>query len=181
MPNYKRAHYGRTYFFTVVTYKRAPIFREKSAIDLLRSVTRDVRSLRPFDIDAMVVLPEHLHCIWTLPEEDIDYSKRWGMIKAAFTKNLQNGHGSINPQNASRIKRHEAENWQRRFWEHQIRDDHDYQSHCDYIHYNPVKHGLASRPSEWAWSSFGNAVKKGWYDESWGDHEPATIVGMDCE
>jgi putative transposase len=88
MPNYKRSHYGRTYFFTVVTYNRTPIFRDEEGIDLLRSVIRDVRAARPFDIDAMVVLPDHLHCVWTLPEVDVDYSKRWGINQGGVYKKI---------------------------------------------------------------------------------------------
>ncbi len=86
--------------------------RDETAVDHLRGVIRDVRSARPFDIDAIVVLPDHIHCIWSLPEGDIDYSKRWGMIKAGFTRHAGKGIAS---QNASRIRRHEGENWQRRF------------------------------------------------------------------
>jgi putative transposase len=137
----------------------------------LRSVIRDVRAVKPFDIDAMVVLPEHLHFIWTLPEEDGDYSKRWGIIKSEFTKRLRNGHGGISAQNASRLKRHEGDNWQRRFWEHQIQDDHDYQAHCDYIHCNPVKHGLVNAPKAWRYSSFHRFAQNGFYDKDWGNGE----------
>jgi putative transposase len=169
MPNYKRAYYGRTYFFTVVTYSRTPLFRDETCIDLLRSVICDVRAVRPFYIDAMVVLPEHLHCIWTLTDGDGDYSKRWGIIKSEFTKRLRDGHGGDSAQNVSRVKRHEGMNWQRRFWEHQIRDDHDYQAHCDYIHYNPVKHGLVNAPKAWRHSSFFRFVQSGFYDEDWGN------------
>ena len=169
MPNYKRSHYGRTYFFTVVTNNRVPLFGNETQLVLLRSVIRDVRAVRPFEIDAMVVLPDHLHCIWTLPEFDVDYSKRWGIIKSEFTKRLRDRHTGSSAQNASRVKRHEGTNWQRRFWEHQIRDDHDYQTHCDYIHYNPVKHGLVNAPKAWPYSSFLRFVQSGFYGMDWGN------------
>ncbi len=165
MPNYKRSYYGRTYFFTVVTYNRKPLFQDAAAVDHLRVVIRNVRSARPFDIDAIVVLPDHMHCIWSLPKGDVDYSKRWGMIKAGFTKKTGT---VIASQNASRLRRHEGENWQRRFWEHQIRDERDYQAHCDYIHYNPVKHGLVNEPGAWRYSSFHRFVQNGFYDAAWG-------------
>lgn len=95
----------------------------------------EVKSTHPFTVDAWVLLPEHLHCIWTLPEEDMDFSKRWGLIKAKFSKGIK-GH------RATPV-------WQKRFWEHLIRDERDLQAHFDYIHYNPVKHGLVNSPREW--------------------------------
>jgi putative transposase len=170
--NYRRAYLpGGIYFFTVVTFNRAPVFTDESRVEALRQAFRKVKATRPFEIDAMVILPEHLHCIWRMPEGDADYSSRWREIKKAASRQI----------NTATNARNERMVWQRRFWEHAIRDEEDWRRHVDYIHYNPVKHGLASSPGEWAWSSFDNAVSKGWYEQTWGDREPATIVGMDCE
>ena len=172
MSIYRRAYLpGGIYFFTVVTFNRIPIFTDENRVEALRQALRKVMATRPFEIDAMVILPEHRHCIWRMPEGDADYSSRWREIKKAASREISTTTNA----------RKERMVWQRRFWEHAIRDEEDWRRHVDYIHYNPVKHGLASRPGEWAWSSFGNAVRKGWYEESWGASEPATIVGMDCE
>lgn len=172
MSNYRRAYLpGGIYFFTVVTFNRVPVFTDENRVEALRQAFRKVKATRPFEIDAMVILPEHLHCIWRMPEGDADYSSRWREIKKASSRQIST---ATNARNERMV-------WQRRFWEHAIRDEEDWRRHVDYIHYNPVKHGLASSPGEWAWSSFDNAVRKGWYEQTWGDREPATIVGMDCE
>ena len=172
MSNYHRAYLpGGSYFFTVVTLDRTPVFINESRIEALRQAFRKVMAARPFQIDAMVVLPEHLHCIWRMPEEDADYSSRWREIKKSCSRQID---AAINA-------RHERRVWQRRFWEHAIRDEEDWRKHVDYIHYNPVKHRLVSRPGDWPWSSFSRAVSKGWHEESWGADEPTTIAGMDCE
>ena len=172
MSNYRRSYLpGGVYFFTVVTLNRVPIFTDENRVEVLRQAFRKVMAARPFQIDAMVILPEHLHCIWRMPESDADYSSRWREIKKAASRQISI---ATNARNERMV-------WQRRFWEHAIRDEEDWRKHVDYIHYNPVKHGLASRPGELAWSSFGNAVSKGWYEESWGASEPTIITGMDCE
>ncbi|OGT20324.1 MAG: transposase [Gammaproteobacteria bacterium RBG_16_57_12] len=172
MSNYRRAYIpGGIYFFTVVTLDRAPVFTDDGRVDMLRQALRKVMAVRPFQIDAMVVLPEHLHCIWRLPEGDADYSSRWREIKKAASRQI----------GTATNRRNERMVWQRRFWEHAIRDEEDWCRHVDYIHYNPVKHRLVNHPGEWRWSSFCNAVNKGWYEETWGSGEPATIAGMDCE
>ena len=172
MSNYRRVYLpGGTYFFTVVTLDRVPVFINEDRVEALRKAFRKVMAVRPFGIDAMVVLPEHLHCILRLPEGDADYSSRWREIKKAASRQIGM---DTNARNERMV-------WQRRFWEHAIRDEEDWRRHVDYIHYNPVKHGLVSSPGEWAWSSFGNAVSKGWYEETWGANEPITIVGMDYE
>lgn len=172
MSNYRRAYIpGGIYFFTVVTFDRAPIFINEGRVEVLRQAFRKVMAAHPFQVDAMVVLPEHLHCIWRMPEGDADYSSRWREIKKAASRQIST---TTNNRNERMV-------WQRRFWEHTIRDEEDWRKHVDYIHYNPVKHGLSSRPGEWRWSSFSHAVTKGWYEESWGAGEPATITGMDCE
>lgn len=172
MSNYHRTHLaGGCYFFTVVTLNRTPIFTNEKRVEVLRQVIRKVMATRPFEIDAMVILPEHLHCIWSMPEGDADYSSRWREIKKAASRQISTVTNT----------RHERNVWQRRFWEHAIRDEEDWRKHVDYIHYNPVKHGLVRSPGEWPWSSFSRAVDKGWYDESWGSSEPTTILGMECE
>jgi putative transposase len=162
---------GGVYFFTIVTCNRVPFFSEKKHVEALGQAFRQVMVTRPFQIDAIVVLPEHLHCIWRMPEGDADYSSRWREIKKFASRHI------------STITNHRNERmvWQRRFWEHTIRDEVDWRKHMDYIHYNPVKHKLVSRPGDWPWSSFHNCIIKGWYKESWGDDEPLSITGMDCE
>ncbi len=175
MPNYIRARWGRTYFFTVVTYNRQRIFCNPEMVTAVRNVFKAVIQKRPFEMDAAVVLPDHIHCIWTLPEGDIDYSARWSMIKRAFTQCVAETVRTAHPT-VSRLKRREGSVWQRRFWEHQIRDERDYRVHCDYIHYNPVKHALACAPKDWPHSSFKKFVSEGCYEESWGD---GTAVSFD--
>ena len=154
---------GAAYFFTVNLADRhgRPLLIEYIAD--LRSAFRHVRQAHPFLLDAIVVLPDHLHCIWQLPENDADFSTRWRLIKARFSRSVAQGE-RISP---SRARKGERGIWQRRLWEHTIRDEADYGRHLDYIHYNPVKHGHASSPSEWAYSSFANCVKRGWYPSDW--------------
>ena len=172
MSNYRRAFLpGGVFFFTVVTHDRNPLFSCGEGIEVLRMAFRKVKAVQPFDIDAMVVLPDHLHCIWRLPAGDSDFSGRWREIKKATSREID----------ARTDERRERSVWQRRFWEHAIRDEVDWRTHVDYIHYNPVKHGLVARPSEWPWSSFRRAVASGWYEPSWGASEPAVIAGMELE
>lgn len=123
----------------------------------------------------MVLLPEHLHCIWTLPSDDADYSKRWGVIKKEFTKQVRHAVGAAHPTD-SRKRHREAMVWQRRFWEHELRDDVDYAAHFDYIHYNPVKHGLVASPQDWPYSSFHRHVHTGVYDVAWGANASMTFA-----
>lgn len=119
----------------------------------------------PFSIDAWVVLPEHMHAIWTLPADDFDFSTRWGRIKVGFTRHYDGAHMSAPRQNAGL--------WQPRFWEHLIRDEADLTTHMDYVHYNPVKHGYVTRVIDWPYSSFHRCVHRGIYAADWGDKEPA--------
>jgi putative transposase len=116
-----------------------------------------------------VLLPDHLHCIWTLPEDDSDFSQRWLQIKAGVSRRI--GHLYFDPGRLSRSrqKRKESTLWQRRFWEHRIKDERDFARHMDYIHFNPVKHGLEQKPGEWPYSTFGQCVRKGLYEAGWGD------------
>jgi putative transposase len=164
MPNYRRNRVpGGTYFFTVNLLERR-LNLLTMYIDLLRDSVRRVRAKRPFHIDAWIVMPEHLHCIWTLPDGDTDYSSRWREIKKAFVKSLP----ATENLSSTRQAKGERGIWQRRFWEHTIRDERDYAAHMDYVHYNPVKHGLASHVSAWPHSSFHRLVARGIYSEDWG-------------
>ncbi|MCU1715851.1 REP-associated tyrosine transposase [Pseudomonas sp. 5P_3.1_Bac2] len=163
MPNYRRARVpGATYFFTVNLHDRTSdlLVRE---IDLLRATVRATRARYPFHIDAWVVLPEHMHCLWTLPPGDADFARRWQVIKFAFAKRLP----ASEPRTINQQRRNERGIWQRRYWEHLIRDDHDYQRHFDYIHYNPLKHGHVQRLMDWPYSSFHRAVRMGLYSNDW--------------
>jgi len=145
VPDYRRHRVaGATYFFTVNLLDRnSDLLTER--IGVLRQVVARVRTLMPFHIDAWVVLPEHMHCLWTLPEGDGNFPKRWRAIKAAFSRSITPGE-ALSP---SRRVRGERGIWQRRYWEHTVRDERDYVSHMDYIHFNPVKHGLAASAAEW--------------------------------
>ena len=151
---------GAYYFFTVVTEKRQPILIGN--IDRLREAFRLCISRYPFEIEAIVILRDHLHTIWKLPEGDDDFSLRWMVIKRKFSSGLVSGE-----LNHSKIQKREKGIWQRRFWEHQIRDEKDYEKYFHYIHYNPVKHGIVKYPSEWDYSSFKKFVKRGVYSSSW--------------
>lgn len=164
MTNYRRITMaGACYFFTVNCAERQNNALLTEHIGLLRQVVRKVKKDHPFTIDAMVVLPEHLHCIWTLPEGDADYKTRWALIKAGFSRQIPSGE----ERSASRIKRGERGLWQRRYWEHLIRDELDYQRHVDYIHWNPVKHGWVTQVKDWPHSSFHVFVKQGLCRPDW--------------
>ncbi len=167
MSDYRRDRSGSTYFFTVVTYDRQPILCVADSRRALKEVIREVREARPFEVKAWVLLPDHIHCVWELPEGDSDYSVRWALIKKGFTKRMT-GRIETPLPNLSRIKRREASVWQRRFWEHRIRDEDDLKRHVDYIHYNPVKHGLVDSPKGWKHSTFHRYVEAGLYPEDWG-------------
>ena len=145
MTNYRRLRQpGGTYFFTVnLADRRQRLLTDH--IDALRGAFREVRQAHPFIIHAVVILPEHLHCLWELPAGDSDYSTRWRQIKAAFSRALPKEEAVA----ASRARKAERRIWQRRFWEHAIRDDADYAARFDYIHYNPLKHGCAKRARDW--------------------------------
>ena len=144
-------------------------------IDVLREAFRAVRKERPFCIDAIVVLPEHLHCIWTLPEGDADFSTRWRLIKARFARRLPTGER----RSIRRLDKGERGIWQRRFWEHLIRNDDDLTRHVDYIHYNPVKHGWVRDVADWPYSSFQRYVRLGIYPSNWA--APHGVLGLDYE
>jgi putative transposase len=164
---YRRAKIeGGTFFFTVVTHNRRKFLCDAENISLLRMIFREVIEQYPFVIEAMVVLPEHLHSIWTLPPGDNDFSNRWRLIKNYFTRRC---HPRYKEKiSASRQRKNEQAVWQRRFWEHQIQDESDFNNHVDYIHYNPVRHGYVNAPKDWEYSSFHRYVKQGIYDIDWG-------------
>lgn len=166
---------GATYFFTVVTYQRRPIFRTEEAVHLLGAVMRELRGTNPFHTIAMVVLPEHLHCVWSLPPEDADFSTPWKRIKREFTIRWIEQGGSDLSVSAARRLRGERGIWQRRFWEHQVKDESNLEHCCDYIHYNPVKHGYVARPSEWPWSTYPKFVDSGHYPPDWGMTLPPSL------
>ena len=173
MPNYRRLYMpGGTYSFTVATGGRSPIFREPDAVLTLARSMRQIRAKHSFTTVAMIVLPDHLHCIWALPREDSDFSTRWRRIKSVFTTAWV-AHVNLSPaRSESQASRGERGVWQRRFWEHLIRDENDMERHFDYIHFNAVKHGYVHHPSEWPWSTFARHVRLGAYPPEWGTVEP---------
>ena len=166
MPNYRRFNHSGCLFFTLVSHQRQPIFTSDLSRRCLREAIVDVRSSMPFDIDAWVLMPDHMHCLWRLPDDDHNFSIRWGRIKAGFSKRM-NDAGMASAVGHSRQQRHESGYWQRRFWEHMIRDETDYQRHFDYIHGNPVRHGLVQQVADWPWSSFHRYVAEGIYSADW--------------
>ena len=159
MPNYRRNRVpGGTYFFTVTLRDRSSNLLT-AKIEPLREAVRTTKRRHPFHIDAWVVLPDHVHCLWTLPPDDSDFPARWQMIKANFS------HAVPHPQPLH--PKRELGIWQRRYWEHTIRNDRDYVAHIDYIHFNPVKHGLVTQPADWQFSSFRKCVAQGLYPPDW--------------
>ena len=166
MPDYRRAFVpGGTFFFTLCVHKHRRIFANETNVQLLRNAVHTVKTEWPFEIVGAVVLPDHLHWIWTLPPNDSNYSRRIGRIKAIFTRQL--GEHPDESTNSSRVRHRESEVWQRRFWEHAIRDQPDLENHLNYIHYNPVRHGWAKCPHQWKASSFRHWVAKNGYESNW--------------
>jgi len=182
MSDYRRVFVpGGTFFFTVVTFERRPFLTSDLARRTLRRAWKIVQGRHPFTCEAICLLPEHLHCMWTLPENDTNYPTRWAAIKALFSKFYLQEGGGEGYRNTSRQKKGEAAIWQRRYLEHFIRDEQDFQRHFDYIHYNPAKHNLVKNVGEWKWSSFHKYKKKGYYPEGWGEDDSMTIVSIDAE
>ena len=176
---YRRAFIpGGSFFFTVVTEKRRPLLASPESVEVLRSAFRAVRSTRPFEIDAMVVLPDHVHCIWTLPPDDADFATRWRLIKTWFTKHCEPDLRA--EPNRARLAKREQTIWQHRYWEHMLRDEQDFARHVEYIHFNPVKHGLVSTAMEWPYSSFRKYVEAGVYPADWGGNAK-DLDGVGCE
>jgi len=180
MPEYTRVKLkGGTYFFTVVTFGRQPILTDERVMIALGEGIREVRQSLPFAIGAWVLLPDHLHTIWTLPENDDNFASRWAVIKRIVSKRCASLEGIMGPVSDSRSKRGEGSFWQRRFWEHCIRDELDLQRHLDYIHWNPVKHGYVKRVIDWPYSTFHRFVKNDIYPPDWGgisDDETDKII-----
>jgi putative transposase len=169
MTDYRRNRVpGGTFFFTVNLYDRRSGLLIQH-IDILRDAVRQTQSRTPLHIDAWVVLPDHMHCLWTLPDGDLDFSSRWSAIKINFSRHIPAGEY----RSASRAAKRERGIWQRRFWEHTIRDDRDYAAHVDYIHFNPVKHGLVASAADWPFSSFHRAMAQGLYPPQWTASGPA--------
>ncbi len=160
---------GGTYFFTVVTYSRRKIFIQEKAFDLFNESICYVQGRKPFNINAFCVCPDHIHMIWTLPENDADYPTRWRLIKSYFSHHCKEGESL--EISKSGVKKYGKQVWQHRYWEHFIRNEEDYSRHVEYIHFNPVKHGLASSPSLWKYSSFQDYVSQGLYPVEWGTKE----------
>jgi putative transposase len=153
---------GGCFFFTVnLADRRSRLLTEN--VEALRAAFRETGQRNPFTTDAIVVLPDHLHAVWTLPEGDRDFAMRWRLIKSTFSRNFPVGE----PVSASRAAKGERGIWQRRYWEHTIRDEDDFGRHIDYVHINPVKHGLVTRVRDWPHSSFHRMVKLGMYPEDW--------------
>jgi len=164
MSNYRRYRVeGGCYFFTVALLNRQSYLLVDN-IEYLRQAFHYVIKRHPFKIEAAVILPEHFHCILTLPINDDNYSMRLRQIKSTFSRQLP----STEKRSLSRIHKGERGIWQRRFWEHTICDEQDYCQHIDYIHYNPVKHGYVKQPIDWKYSSFHRAVNWGIYPTNWG-------------
>jgi len=178
MSRYRRvAAAGGCFFFTVVTERRRRFLTDEASRRWLREAIEVTRVDHPFAIDAWVLLPDHLHCIWTLPHGDSDFSTRWRLIKRRFSQRAKPLLQRDDWLSRSKRKHREATIWQRRFWEHRIRDDRDYQAHMDYIHFNPVKHGLVTRVSDWPFSSFHRHVAAGVYPPDWAA-EPRAANGL---
>jgi putative transposase len=169
MSRYRRAKTaGGTYFFTVVTYRRQAFLCDDDVRKAMRDAIERVRERHDFRIDAWVLLPDHLHCVWTLPPDDADFSLRWNLIKRWVTRACGDRLLRAEWMTTSKRVHRESTLWQRRFWEHQIRDDDDYRSHVDYVHFNPVKHGYVEKVVDWAYSSFHRYVREGVYPREWG-------------
>jgi len=169
MPNYRRDKTpGGTWFFTVVSYQRRAFLCDPPVRAALTSAIRRVRIKYPFKINAWVLLPDHFHCVWTLPQGDSNYSLRISLLKRAVTLQCKSLVAAAGTRSASRLKHREATVWQRRFWEHLIKDTNDLRQHLDYIHYNPVKHGHCQDPADWPYSTVHKFIANGIYPKDWG-------------
>jgi len=164
MTNYRRNFVaGGSFFFTVnLADRHSRLLTDH--VERLREAFRYARGRHPFEIAAIVILPEHLHAIWTLPQGDLDYATRWRLIKTTFSRGLS----KVERISQSRREKGERGIWQRRYWEHTLRDDQDFSRHADYLHFNPVKHGWVKSVNEWPYSSFHRFVESGLYPPDWG-------------
>jgi putative transposase len=161
---------GATYFFTLVTFERWPILAGTPHVERFRAAVQKVQQKRPFNVEAEVILPDHVHVLWTLPDGDADYIVRVRLLKSFFTKSLS-CLGETGDRSASRAMKGEQAIWQRRYCERTIRDEQDFQSHVDYIHFNPVKHRLAKSAGAWPHSTFRDWVQRGGYEPWWGSDD----------
>jgi putative transposase len=182
MSNYRhREQPGRTLFFTVVSFDRRPHLATTTARPILRKALIETCRERPFQTLAQVLLPDHIHAIWTMPPDDGDFSLRWRLIKTRVTQALREAGMDVTNPRPSRRERHDHAVWQPRFWEHVIRDDDDLRRHVEYIHWNPVKHGLVERVRDWPWSTFHRYVREGLYPADWGSSEPPKLADLTDE
>ena len=172
---------GGTFFFTLVTHTRQPLFHSEANRKSLRAAFDQQIARRPFDTLGMVLLDDHLHTIWTLPDGDADYSTRWRRIKETFTDSYLAAGGVEAEVSPERRARGERGVWQRRFWEHECRDADDLKRCLDYIHWNPVKHGYVTRPADYPWSTFRRWVTAGEYDLNWGGEPIPDVDGAEWE
>ena len=163
MTSYRRFRQpGGSYFFTVnLADRRAPILVRH--VDALRRAYAQTLAERPFHCDAFVVLPDHVHAVWTLPPGDADFSTRWRLIKSRFSRQIR----LTRPRSSSKHDKQERGIWQRRFWEHAIRDEADYRAHIEYCWGNPVKHGYVSQPADWPYSSIQRDIRAGRVAPEW--------------
>ena len=176
MPDYRRAwHPGGTYFFTVNLLQRKGNDLLTRHVDSLRDNVQSVRQRHPFAIHRWFVLPDHLHCVIELPRDDADFATRWRLIKIGFSKALPK------TERRSRVRRARGERgiWQRRYWEHLIRDEADFRAHMDYVHINPVKHGLVDRVIDWPYSTFHRMMAQGVYPSDWAGGDEAMLPYTD--
>jgi putative transposase len=164
---------GGKYFFTVNLLARRNNNLLTQHIESLRESVRDAKRRFPFHIHAWVVLPDHLHCVIELPTGDADFAKRWRLIKTSFSKSLPN----TEYRSAVRVARGERGIWQRRYWEHLIRDEADFRAHVDYVHVNPLKHGLVCSVGDWPYSTFHRYVEQGIYPSDWASPKAAIDYG----
>ncbi len=183
MSDYRRNYVpGGTYFFTVVTHHRRPFLTSELGRNCLHEAIEKIRQRWPFEIVAIVLLPDHWHTVWTLPRGDRRYSLRLRQIKEAFTRKYLKAGAQESRQSRSRIEHGMRGVWQKRFWEHTIDDEEDLKRCVDYAHWNPKKHGLVSSVRDWQWSSFHRFVAAGEYTFDWGRDDPGPgFNAAECE
>ena len=176
---YRRAFTpGGSFFFTVVTERRRTLLASAEAVEVLRMAIQAVRSTRPFEVDAMVVLPDQLHCLWTLPPDDADFATRWRLVKTWFTKHCDPGLRAV--PNRARVAKREQAVWQHRYWEHLLRDEADFVRHVEYIHYNPVKHGHCARAADAAQGAADPAFRQCHHRRAVGRHVCTPVAAASC-
>jgi putative transposase len=164
MPRYHRAWIeGGQFFFTVALADRSSVLLVRHIVRL-REVHRAVEQRYPFETVAICILPDHIHAVWSLPAGDANFALRWSLIKSGFSRGIV----AAPLRSKSKIEKRDKGLWQRRYWEHAIRDGTDLERHVDYIHFNPVKHGHVPRVSDWPYSSFHRFAARGDLPADWG-------------